>query len=1130
MSSAEGSDGQDVFESITAGDLASLRQQLERDPALLSKTDFDWDWDWDWRDFVSRESVWTPDSGLQRTPLQHAAALGQTDAVDLLIDLKAPLEGRNGNGDTALIAGARSNQPEVVRRLLRHGADHAAMDRGNRTALHSAAGRGHSEVVKELLAAGAPVSSPATDGRTPLHYASSSGRVECAQLLLAAGASPSKLTNASDSPQHDAVRNNQIEVVRLLAPLSNRDLVNKAGKTPLSMAERAGYQEVVAALFIAGGQVPREMSSGAESGGQDVFESIASGDLVGLRRQLERDPALLSKKDWVVLHWVEPGTPGHQTQRTPLQHAAALGQTDAVDLLVYLKSPLEGALLAGARSNQPEVVRRLIRHGADPAGIINDATQLTALHFVAEIGNSKVMKELLAAQAPVNSLDVWGKTPLHEASKHGRVECAQLLLAAGASPSIVDTSGYSPLHEAAMNNQPDVVRLLAPLSNMELVNNLGKTPLMIAKRYRCPVYDPQHQNNEWYPAVVFELLSMGARASDSQVQDILDWSISNGHSAVVQEFVKRGAVSWSKDSEGEGMTRLTSDTVEKLLNACIKVHKNKDESKNPTMAIEYPFLGPPQHLPKLPELPSCLTSRCTTTNCTCCCQPTSQDKLPEDPDNPNFPMNPLSTSTDNVESGASESPAVGPEAKPETKPLLALARSDTHKHLITHPVITSFLMWKWGRIKPYFYMNVIMFIMFFIFLHAYIFLSNKTRGQDGENITFKWITFALLLILTLKEFAQLWWALAKCGDCACACACAIPKCGAWLKSCKTHIANIENWLEYGLIVSTFMLLFPPNGFDIKTVTAISILLAWVELLFLVGNHPLVSIYRTMFTKVSWNFFKFLTWLFWFIFGTGLAFSFLLHYPKGEKNDKNEQKNEAFLTVWDSIFKTILMSLTGEIESGNIDFSTDFKKFFFVLFIFFMFLVLVNLLNGLAISDISIIQNESKITSLISRLEAIYLYEKVLLLPGISHGLRTLYNISYCIRRFKLSFKKDTYFLLSNSTKLKNKTAQIEIGSTNWTNDEDMDEDMDEDVEEAILDEAKAIYDQSSRTDENDDLRERINKIEEHMKETEKKRKEDVKSLEEKMDKILHAIMAAPPVGAEAAGAAGLPPGLQGGRP
>ena len=51
----------------------------------------------------------------------------------------------------------------------------------------------------------------------------------------------------------------------------------------------------------------------------------------------------------------------------------------------------------------------------------------------------------------------------------------------------------------------------------------------------------------------------------------LDWFVSNGHSTEVQECAKKGEVSWSKDSER--MARITADSVEELLNTCIKVHK-----------------------------------------------------------------------------------------------------------------------------------------------------------------------------------------------------------------------------------------------------------------------------------------------------------------------------------------------------------------------------------------------------------------------------------------------------------------------------------------------------------------------------------------------------------------------------
>jgi len=177
----------------------------------------------------------------------------------------------------------------------------------------------------------------------------------------------------------------------------------------------------------------------------------------------------------------------------------------------------------------------------------------------------------------------------------------------------------------------------------------------------------------------------------------------------------------------------------------------------------------------------------------------------------------------------------------------------------------------------------------------------------------------------------------------------------------------------------------------------------------------------------------------------------------------------------------------------------------------VFLVLVNLLNGLAISDISVIQKESKVTSLISRLEAIYRYEQVLMVPWISPALRAFYNFFHCIGHLTLNFHKDTHFLLSNN--LNNKTAifRIEIVSTNW-------ECLDMDVEEAILREAKAIFD---RTAENAEQTERMETTEKQMKETvdklDKLEKLNTK-LDTKLDEILQAILAAPPVGGVGAGA------------
>ena len=70
-----------------------------------------------------------------------------------------------------------------------------------------------------------------------------------------------------------------------------------------------------------------------------------------------------------------------------------------------------------------------------------------------------------------------------------------------------------------------------------------------------------------------------------------------------------------------------------------------------------------------------------------------------------------------------------------------------------------------------------------------------------------------------------------------------------------------------------------------------------------------------------------------------------------------------------MMKTVIMSLTGELEFENIDFGSEkplYGKLVYLLWVFFIMLVLVNLLNGLAVSDISLIQKEAQLLSYVSQ--------------------------------------------------------------------------------------------------------------------------------------------------------------------
>jgi hypothetical protein len=58
----------------------------------------------------------------------------------------------------------------------------------------------------------------------------------------------------------------------------------------------------------------------------------------------------------------------------------------------------------------------------------------------------------------------------------------------------------------------------------------------------------------------------------------------------------------------------------------------------------------------------------------------------------------------------------------------------------------------------------------------------------------------------------------------------------------------------------------------------------------------------------------------------------------------------FIDPGRAIIKTIIM-LTGEFEASSIDFHQNALSYLiFVLFLFFMSIVVLNLLNGLAVSD------------------------------------------------------------------------------------------------------------------------------------------------------------------------------------
>ena len=79
---------------------------------------------------------------------------------------------------------------------------------------------------------------------------------------------------------------------------------------------------------------------------------------------------------------------------------------------------------------------------------------------------------------------------------------------------------------------------------------------------------------------------------------------------------------------------------------------------------------------------------------------------------------------------------------------------------------------------------------------------------------------------------------------------------------------------------------------------------------LLGRHPKLSTFIQMFFTVSLKFLMFLAWYISIIIAFGFAFFFILSQQDGNDYFKNPEK---------SMLKTVVMSLTGELEFEGIDF-------------------------------------------------------------------------------------------------------------------------------------------------------------------------------------------------------------------
>ena len=333
-----------------------------------------------------------PAQGATDLRLANAAMVGDRLRVSSLLKQKTKVNAAQGDGMTALHWAAVRDDLEMLRQLLKHGADVTASTReGGITPLFLASSNADAAMLEALLKAGADPNTTNGNGTTVLMQAAAAGNPDAVKVLLEHGAR----VNATESAHK---------------------------QTALMFAAALNRAQVIR-LLIANGADPRLVTSAREA------EKV----------RVDQDGHVMYQpptKDTPATGQNKSATPEQTAQA--LKDAARLEETDLELLGRALGFTSVQFLPSKARPRPaPPVFRRI---GPQFVG------GMAALHYAAREGHMDAAQALLEGGADINQVDANKFSPLVLAIVNGHLDLAKYLLNRGADPNVATLSGLTALY------------------------------------------------------------------------------------------------------------------------------------------------------------------------------------------------------------------------------------------------------------------------------------------------------------------------------------------------------------------------------------------------------------------------------------------------------------------------------------------------------------------------------------------------------------------------------------------------------------------------------------------------------------------------------------------------------------
>ncbi|CAG9773806.1 unnamed protein product [Ceutorhynchus assimilis] len=322
-------------------------------------------------------------------------------------------------------------------------------------------------------------------GKTALHYAAEIGLQDILMLLINAQANVNILDNDKNTALHlacDRGHDNCVKALIYSSPFVEINLQNTSGETPLFLATRWGYFDIIKILLENGASVciknNRDLS---------IYKLSPNLYITKLFKQFGK------QKSNNIIKEVINST---KTQDIILNISEACSnklltglQQQGLTLGTPAKSPNELKkldLLFKAIINN-DLPLSCFYLGYNSNTLDYDNTKCHPLCTCNKCSNNEddsvLASNITLDKFNVNMCNIEGFTPLHLAAKYGRTEILRILLDSGAPLNVCDNKTfYTPLHLAVMFQRVQTVKELLKCGNcnVDAQDVKGNTPLYYA--------------------------------------------------------------------------------------------------------------------------------------------------------------------------------------------------------------------------------------------------------------------------------------------------------------------------------------------------------------------------------------------------------------------------------------------------------------------------------------------------------------------------------------------------------------------------------------------------------------------------------------------------------------------------